>query len=550
MNFNEKNDNKIADTIHSRINFITNLLQGKSIEPIVDFYNTATENFVGKQEKDENDSGCSYDTRIVLQKKYHDFTKIIMQISNGEEEQLEYIKSGTSGHTFHGVSRIDANNIFEYGVKVVAYPKKEQYGDMYDVRRPENAELNMIKLLSYFVVRKQTPHIVLPMGTFDTNIETFTSSNLIDVVCELDENGKRKPNEKYDEFIEKYKNGDYYDKVSVLISEWANRGDLLDFLRKYHASPNFTLGHWKSIFFQLLSVLAVIQSKYPSFRHNDLKANNLLVHKITKPDVYFKYQIAKKKYRVNNIGYQIKMWDFDFACIPGVVDNKKVELEWTRIINVTPEQNQYYDVHYFFNTLIKKGFVSGIMTNKNVPQEVRDFINRILPEKYRNNPLMNELKLFIDKNMPDKYKDNQYGSKYINGYPINPSIKKYIDNMIPDKFKGMKTGVVHEKGRLLVNDEYLTPLQILENDPFFAEYRVEDKMIELVPREQKIVENYDGRNNGIIGGNYADPTILNIMSSRDIDIDKILGGNKQKIKKVSKRSNSNSKKKKNSKRSK
>jgi hypothetical protein len=122
--------------------------------------------------------------------------------------------------------------------------------------------------------------------------------------------------------------------------------------------------------------------------------------------------------------------------------------------------------------------------------------------------------------------------------------------MIPDKFKGMKTGVVHEKGRLLVNDEYLTPLQILENDPFFAEYRVEDKMIELVPREQKIVENYDGRNNGIIGGNYADPTILNIMSSRDIDIDKILGGNKQKIKKVSKRSNSNSKKKKNSKRSK
>ncbi|ATZ80702.1 serine/threonine-protein kinase [Bodo saltans virus] len=534
----EKNKSEIGNTIRSRISFITNLLYGKSIQPMVNFYNTDTEYFVGGNEKDENDSGYSYDTRVVLQKKYHDFTKIIMQIGNGEEDQLEYIKSGTSGHTFHGMVKLDVNNTFEYGVKVVAYPKKEQYGDMYDVRRPENAELKMIKLLSYFVVRRQTPHIVLPIGTFDTSIETFTSSNMTDCVCDVDGDGKIKKNEKYDEFMEKYKNGDYYDKVSILISEWANRGDLLDFLRKYHGTSNFTLHHWKSIFFQLLSVLAVIQSKYPSFRHNDLKANNLLVHKITKPDDFFTYRIAKKKYRVKNIGYQIKMWDFDFACIPGIVDNKKVESEWTKTINVTPTQNRYYDVHYFFNTLIKKSFCSGIMTNKNVPQEVRDFINRLLPEKYRNDPLANELKSYIEKNIHDKYKDCQYGTKFINGYPMNPTIRKYIENMIPDKFKHIKVGVVHEKGRLLVDDEYLTPLEILETDPFFAEYRIDDK------------ETQNKNNPFLFGGNNTnesyDKKKINIeqisthISPKDIDIDKVLGVKKSK--KTSKRCSSKKKK--------
>ena len=34
------------------------------------------------------------------------------------------------------------------------------------------------------------------------------------------------------------------------------------------------------MFFQIISALAVIQKKYPGFRHNDLKANNILIHNI------------------------------------------------------------------------------------------------------------------------------------------------------------------------------------------------------------------------------------------------------------------------------
>ena len=51
-------------------------------------------------------------------------------------------------------------------------------------------------------------------------------------------------------------------------------GDLLEYIRNKHSEINFKF--WKVIFFQILSTLAVIQAKFPEFRHNDLKANNIL----------------------------------------------------------------------------------------------------------------------------------------------------------------------------------------------------------------------------------------------------------------------------------
>ena len=148
----------------------------------------------------------------------------------------------------------------------------------------------MIKLLSNFVLKKQTPHIVLPITTFNTSIKPFLNLKKDNIVS----------NKKYDDFLKRYKKGYYYKNVSVLISEWANSGDLLDYIRKNH--QKFKLKHWRSIIFQFLSCLAVIQEKYPSFRHNDLKANNVLVHTIpkSKTNNKFMYKINGQKYIVPN----------------------------------------------------------------------------------------------------------------------------------------------------------------------------------------------------------------------------------------------------------
>lgn len=426
-------DQRTFDTIPFRLDFIKNILSNNKLEPIIDLTNIDTEAFThpngyscikdndsndntnisrlskgsdgGKRNNTDSNDDASQDIRTIINKKTHDFYKVINDIGG----KLKYIKSGSTGHTFRG-EIVEKGAIINYALKVVAYAKRERYGDIVDVRRPENAELMMIRLLSYFVVNKKTPHIVLPIGTFYTNIEPFV--NLVEADC-IDKNDKN--SRKYLEFVEKYKKNMYHDSVSILISEWANRGDLIGFIRNYY--KQFTTLHWKSIFFQILSVLAVIQYKFPSFRHNDLKCNNILVHKISQNGKLRKYTICKKIYTVPNIGYQIKLWDFDFACIPGIVENAKVNAEWTDEINVKPIQNRYYDMHYFFNTLIKRGFFPELMQDPFIDKEIKDFVNRIVPLKYQTGNL------------------------------------------------------VSDKGRILINDEYLTPDIVLKTDPFFEEFR-------------------------------------------------------------------------------
>ena len=46
--------------------------------------------------------------------------------------KLMYIKSGTTGHTFKGISIPETEKSVNYGLKIVAYPKKDNYGTIYD----------------------------------------------------------------------------------------------------------------------------------------------------------------------------------------------------------------------------------------------------------------------------------------------------------------------------------------------------------------------------------------------------------------------------------
>jgi len=394
----DKDKKKNYNLIPDRKNTITNMLVGTNLDSIMDFKSSSETN-------NSDNTTKSDDIRELMPKRYIDFGKAVSDLGG----KLLYIKSGSTGHTFKGVYPPLENGNPDprksYAVKIVAYPKKENYGDMYNIKRPENAELMMIKLLSQFVINSETPHVVLPITTFNTSIKPFlslTKNNIVD-------------SKKFEQFVEKYDKGEYYQNVSVLISEWANGGDLLDYIRKHYKT--FKIRHWRTIFFQILSVLAIIQAKYPSFRHNDLKGNNLLVNLIDMSKKKYKYVINNQIYIVPNIGFQLKLWDFDFACIPGIVDNSKVDSDWTNKINITPQQNRYYDVHYFFNTFTRKGFFSEFWTEKEVPDKVKEFVKRVVPEKYATGKL------------------------------------------------------VSEKGRILVNDEYLIADEILKNDIFFKVMR-------------------------------------------------------------------------------
>lgn len=419
----ENVSNNVLNYTGDRIEFIKILLEGTNLTPM---FTDTKMTMIPKQtvikgdKTNEKDKYESTDIRYFFPKETLNFVKALRNFGNN----LMYIKSGTTGHTFKGISMPDSSRpemIINYAIKVVAYSSDDKYGSIHNAARPENAELVMLKLLSYFVVKRHTPHIILPVATFNTKIQTF---------IELDKK-QYVSSKKFTKFIDNYHNGDFHDIVSVVIEEWADGGDLLQYLRANYKT--LTVKQWRVICFQVISPLAVIQTTYETFRHNDNKANNWLVQNIAETEQYttFVNIINDDNFYVPNIGIRCKLCDFDFACIPGIVENTKVLDEWTTKINIKPESHPYYDVHYFFNTLVSEGFLPDffghdINGQPHVPDEVTEFIKRIIPAQLR-----------TGKN-------------------------------------------VSESGRLLISYEklkkmrglfYFTPGEILKKDPFFAKMR-------------------------------------------------------------------------------
>lgn len=337
----------------------------------------------------------------------------VLRILGNIHAKIRYVSSGSTGHFFKGIiiknelkPVTDKSNIYCYfALKLTPYLKCDKYKTIYETNRPENTELNMLKCLSYFVLSGQTKHLLLPIQSFYCPIHEFVKLMEADKVVDK--------KQKYKKFIEDYYNDKYEDTVSVMVTELANEGDFLNYIRTH--SKQIKPSYWKIFFFQLLSVLAIIHLQFPAFRHNDLKANNILLQKMSTPSK-FTYTINNRRYILPMFDLCLKIWDFDFACIPGYVNNIKVEEKWTREINITTKQNRYYDLHFFFSTL--QMFFPKIMEEAYSGKETVDFINDVVPDLYKSKTKAND------------------------------------------------------KGRLLVNDEYITPLKLLENHKFFREFRV------------------------------------------------------------------------------
>ena len=473
----------------SRIEFVKNILSSVSLKPMIKLENCDTEKA----------------SEIRLGKTIIDAKELFTSMN----VTLRYLKSGTTGHTFKAVSTL--NKDIAFAVKVCAYPK-DDYGGIYNLSRPENAEIIMLKLLGPLVIKQCTPHLVLPIYTFNTSITNFV--NIPPSVINLQD---REKNSSYRKFLERYKDKEFEDFVSVLISEWCSGGDLSEYLKKNYRT--MSLKHWTVIIFQILFTLAKIHSVHKAFRHNDMKANNILVHQTEVNGTNYGYDLGDIKFIIPNINLQIKIWDFDFACIEGVVENNKVNSDWTKKMNISKRENKYYDMHYFLNTLSR--FFPQLYTSNRIPREVIEFIYRVIPEKYRSIPeeyrsvldkyynlvkhfkfppkkhqyllkqydmLSKEQKIIVDnycslieKNgyIPEKY---GYVCEKYHALPEQYQVvtDRYVQLYeeyceIPQKYKDYYK-YVNTRGRIMVNIEYTTPYKVIMEDPLFKDYRFPKSM--------------------------------------------------------------------------
>ena len=330
----------------------------------------------------------------------HDIDKKIIYISNQKLKnlfrfictKLKYMTNDTYHHLFIAKTKFTSSNIFSM--------KMAPYSVTMNTNMVRTDRIISNKLAS-LVLDKITPHILLPIMSFKTDITIFINMPSTTIPANL--------NRCYDNFRDNY--NDYKKYVSVTIYEPHDTN------LRYYLDENYsvmTLLHWKVIIFQILFTLDMIQKKYPSFRHNELKASAILIYRhdtIIKGNFY-KYNVASKDFILPYVNFQCRIYNFDLASIVGIVKNDFLKQKWwTKKYGNCTIPNRYYDMHFFLNYLCQ-------MHQKQIPEKILQFIHRIIPKPYR----------------------------HIRGPAVN-------------------------RLRLLVHDKYTTPEYVLLNDPLFDEFR-------------------------------------------------------------------------------
>lgn len=131
---------------------------------------------------------------------------------------------------------------------------------------------------------------------------------------------------------------------------------------------DFSAVHWKVLAFQIVYILCKIQKMYPLFRHNMLDLESFYVYDPQNSSDTYILTIDNYEFVVPNLGFNLKITNFYKSNIPTYADNIHTTLK---------QDNQYYDIHYIFSTLL------NYMDENNINDfNLKSFINEIIPQKF------------------------------------------------------------------------------------------------------------------------------------------------------------------------
>lgn len=190
--------------------------------------------------------------------------------------------------------------------------------------RSEHVEPRILNFLWKHLVEEQraSPHIVAPLGKHAI-IPTITNTRRYSA------------------------DGESMDSSLMYFMEMATNNNMRTHLARIKADGNKFELHFRVLLFQVCYTMECIFQRFPDFRHNDLKDDNVYLH--TGPvGGYDQYTINGRTYYLPRIGATALVGDFDFATIPGYMfDNyKTVEQEWyTPSYCINTRRDQGVDMH-------------------------------------------------------------------------------------------------------------------------------------------------------------------------------------------------------------
>ena len=207
-----------------------------------------------------------------------------------------------------------------------------------DINKINNNKNEMMKfLLSEFLTYDQTKHLIIPIFNLDVKLKHL---QLFLNTFNINEDINKLNNE----------NNERYVKINIT-EHFYSQTYLNDFLNK---TTDFNEMDLKVLLFQLIHTLSIIRTKYDGFSHNNLTLNNIFVYITEKNKSKRVYTFKNKIYEINNIGFDIKLDNFE---------------------NSDLESYDTNDIIIFINSLKKNNNINNLINKNN---KIDNFISNII----------------------------------------------------------------------------------------------------------------------------------------------------------------------------
>ena len=292
--------------------------------------------------------------------------------------------------------------------------------DQNNLSSSENLNKVFLKLFSDFLTYQQTKHILIQILNVDVElmeIEDFIKSLNIE------------------EFKSIYNDSGAINKImSISITEhFFKMVNLIDYLtnKKLNASE------YKVLIFQVIHTLAVIQNKYPNFRHNCLIVKNMEGYEKNGTNNTTNYTFNGHQFNVPNIGFVYKMNNFESSLIVNTIKNDDIDENLCEI-------DRSYDIITFLKSL---------MNDVELPEETLIFCKNIIKDNTITPAILLNDEYFEEfKNIDNKLKRsiNKNKNNYINKF----SSQNLIEVMKKPSFLFRGTRKIKDKnGKDAIDDD-------------------------------------------------------------------------------------------------
>ncbi len=162
----------------------------------------------------------------------------------------------------------------------------------------------------------------------------------------------------------------------LLASEWAHLGTLEELAK---SDDGIIDDQWQTLLWQTFQCLAVVQHKISGFRHNDLRADNVLVARAPIESVRYAERPAGAVWEIPTHGWCCRMCDFDFCTAVGVMDNRKVDSDSAKAWGICNDGSTAYDVYLLLTSLFIYTNPIVLDSTHTAAPKTREFVTQVLP---------------------------------------------------------------------------------------------------------------------------------------------------------------------------